>query len=314
MVGGDGCNNGDYGLQGLFNADTAVINGNGGHPLATIASNSWEGGTEGQGALATKIEHAYLVKAAAVGVGMYFSSGDGPGVLAPSNDPNATAVGGTTLGLDKRGHRLFETGWSSGLSLIQNHAWFILGTQGSGGGPSLLWAEPAYQKGVVPASMTKVPGNTHPGPARSIPDISADADPLTGMLIGILSKGVFTQLDVGGTSQSSPLVAGMVAAAQQGQAKPFGFLNPIFYELAGSSAFHATLPLTSASPTLWRAEACATTPSPCPVVYLGQFDDQSRSLPGYTGQVTTAKGYDNMTGVGTPNGQNFISALRGQAK
>ena len=30
---------------------------------------------------------------------------------------------------------------------------------------------------------------------------------------------------------------------------------------------------------------------------------------GYTGQVTL-KGYDNMTGIGTPNGQQFISALR----
>ena len=34
VVGGDSCNNGDYGLQGLFNADLAVL-GTGGHPLAT---------------------------------------------------------------------------------------------------------------------------------------------------------------------------------------------------------------------------------------------------------------------------------------
>ena len=33
-------------------------------------------------------------------------------------------------------------------------------------------------------------------------------------------------------------------------------------------------------------------------------------MAGYNGQVTR-KGYDNMTGVGTPNGQNFITALRG---
>ena len=33
------------------------------------------------------------------------------------------------------------------------------------------------------------------------------------------------------------------------------------------------------------------------------------SLLGYSGQVTP-KGYDNMTGVGTPNGQQFITALR----
>jgi hypothetical protein len=41
------------------------------------------------------------------------------------------------------------------------------------------------------------------------------------------------------------------------------------------------------------------------------MDDQNRAMRGYTGQVTV-KGYDNMTGVGTPNGQQFISALRQQ--
>jgi len=39
------------------------------------------------------------------------------------------------------------------------------------------------------------------------------------------------------------------------------------------------------------------------------FDDQNPNMPGYTGQVTR-KGYDNMTGIGTPNGQTFINALR----
>jgi len=40
-----------------------------------------------------------------------------------------------------------------------------------------------------------------------------------------------------------------------------------------------------------------------------QFDDQSDAVAGYTGQVTLP-GYDNMTGLGTPNGPAFISALR----
>jgi hypothetical protein len=44
------------------------------------------------------------------------------------------------------------------------------------------------------------------------------------------------------------------------------------------------------------------------------FEDQSTSkAAGFTGQVTL-KGYDNMTGVGTPNGQSFISALRALEK
>jgi hypothetical protein len=47
----------------------------------------------------------------------------------------------------------------------------------------------------------------------------------------------------------------------------------------------------------------------CGIVSLTTFDDQSPSMFGYTGQVTL-KGYDNMTGLGTPNGQRFIAALR----
>ena len=49
--------------------------------------------------------------------------------------------------------------------------------------------------------------------------------------------------------------------------------------------------------------------SPPRPLSLVTFDDQNPSMNGYTGQVTL-KGYDNMTGLGTPNGQRFISALR----
>ena len=40
VIGGDSCNNGFFGLQAIYNADIAVLNGAGGHPLAQIASNS----------------------------------------------------------------------------------------------------------------------------------------------------------------------------------------------------------------------------------------------------------------------------------
>jgi subtilase family serine protease len=311
VVGGDSCNNGDHGLQGLFNADEAVIDGAGGHPLATIASNSWESGGQNQPASNTKIEHAYLVHAVAEGVGMYFSAGDGSGVLLPSSDPFAIAVGGTTLGIGKTSNRLFETGWSDGASQIKNGKWVGIGEEGaSGGGPSTIYPQPAYQKGVVPKSL---------GTTRSVPDISASADPFTGMALGLLSfkKGsepTYHQIPIGGTSESSPLVAGIVTAAQQGQKTPFGFINPAIYKLYRSDAFFGTLPLTSHSPALYRGVECdiAIFASLCgkpPVQTLMTFDDQNPHLAGYTGQVTL-KGYDNMTGLGTPNGPKFISALR----
>jgi subtilase family serine protease len=315
VVGGDSCNSGDFGLQGLFDADTAILNGAGGHPLATIASNSWGSGGENQPASLTNIEHAYLVRAAAEGVGMYFSSGDGSGVQDPANDPFAVAVGGTTLGIGKSGQRLFETGWSTGLSILPKHAkkWLFLGEQGAaGGGPSLLWREPSYQRGVVPAALTKVPGNRG-GPVRSVPDISAEADLFTGVAVGLLTfkKGQpprFVQIPVGGTSVASPLVAGIVTAAQAGQPAAFGFLNPAIYKLAGTNAYFDPLPLTSKTPALYRGMACVTR-NPCGGKLLSTFDDQSPNMFGYTGQVTL-RGYDNMTGVGTPNVPRFIIGLR----
>jgi subtilase family serine protease len=316
VVGGDSCNEGDFGLQGLFNADLAVITGNGSHPLASAASNSWEGGYESQPPFLTSIEHAYLLQAAAEGVGMYFSSGDDSGVESPSSDPFSIAVGGTTLGIGQTRNRLFETGWSTGVSVLLKHRWIFEGEQGAaGGGPSVLWKEPAYQKGVVPASLTKAPGNRG-GHVRAVPDISADADPFTGFAVGLLTFSKhhppkFAESDVGGTSLASPLVAGMVTAAQQGQSGPFGFINPAIYKLAGTSALFDTLPLSSNSPTLWRGTACDA--ATCGIQALTTFDDQSFNMFGYSGQVTL-KGYDSMSGVGTPDGPNFISALRALEK
>lgn len=315
VVGGDSCNQGDYGLQGLFDADLAVL-GTGGHPLATVASNSWGSGSEGQAPALTDIEHGILVQSAAEGVGMYFSSGDGSGVYEPASDPDAISVGGTTLGIGKGGSRLFETGWSEGVSLLNRKSWVFLGEYGAaGGGPSLLWAEPSYQNGVVPTDLVTPPGNRG-GTVRSVPDVSADADPFTGAAVGILifhnksgKPPTYTQFPVGGTSESAPLVAGLVTDAQQGQPAPFGLLNPVLYQLyqSDSGALHDTLPLTSSSPVAYRGVACP--PHDCGLWALTTFDDESTKMFGYTGQVTLP-GYDNMSGIGTPNGAAFISGLR----
>ena len=312
VVGGDSCDDGFYGLQGLFDADTAILNGVGGHPLAQIASNSWEGNDESQPLNLVNIEHAYLLRAAAEGVSMLFSAGDSSGVITPASDPYATAVGGTTLGIGRKDPRLFETGWSTGVSFDVNNRWIPQGeAYASGGGASLLWAQPGYQRGVVPSSLAKAPGS-RPGLVRALPDISADGDPSTGMGVGLLSydsKGDVSGYDdqsVGGTSLAVPLVAGLVADAEQYQ-RPFGFLNWGLYRLAGTRAVHDPLPITGNSPSRYRGVACDV--ADCGVLSYFPFDVQSWSMAGYTGQVTR-KGYDTMTGIGTPNGQNFVYALR----
>lgn len=310
VVGGDSCNNGDYGNQSVFDADEAVLDGANGHPLATIASNSWETGPESEPSSVIAIAHSYLLRAAAEGVGMYFSSGDGSGVLSPASDPDAIAVGGTTLGIGKTGDRLFETGWSDGQSVVRDGRWRLVEEEGAaGGGPSVIYGEPTYQVGVVPKSY---------GDHRIDPDISADADPFTGMALGQLSfksgSHRYYQIPIGGTSESAPLVAGMVASAQEGEATAFGFVNPAIYSLAGTPAFFDSLPLTSASPSSYRAVECdrvifAELCGKPAVPTLMTFDDQSPSMAGYTGQVTAA-GYDDMTGLGTPDLPKFITALR----
>jgi subtilase family serine protease len=117
----------------------------------------------------------------------------------------------------------------------------------------------------------------------------------------------YSTIPVGGTSMASPLVAGMVADAQQGQPKAFGFTDPVLYRLRNTAAIRDILPSTSRTNSVFRGVAC--TPSFCGLVSLVTFDDQSYSMEGYEGQVT-AKGYDNMTGLGVPNGIKFIRALR----
>jgi subtilase family serine protease len=315
VVGGDSCNNGDFGLQGLFDADLVIIDGtgSGSRPLASISSNSWGPGDDTQPAAVTNIMHAYFVRAAAQGVGMYFASGDSSGVETP-DDPFAVLVGATSLGIGRDNRWLFETGWSTALSDLGKRGWVDTFEYGAtSGGPSLIWAQPAYQDGVVAEPLATPPGN-RPGLVRSEPDIAADGDPFTGFAVGVLSfpkkrpPKLFVGA-VGGTSMASPLVAAIVADAQQGQSEPFGFTDPVLYQLSGTAAIRDIMPVTSRTPGLYRGEVCTPLASPCGGEMLITFDDQSYTMAGYDGQLTL-KGYDNMTGIGTPRGQAFITGLR----
>jgi subtilase family serine protease len=310
VVAASGCAS-DIGAQGLFDAEVKILGGSSRHPLASIVSNSWGSGSELEPPSYTSIANAYLVRAAGEGVGMYYASGDVSGNVMPATDPFTISVGATTLGINKAGTRIFQTGWSDSGAQLASKSWIALGELGaSGGGPSVLWQQPAYQKGVVPAALAKAPGNRSQ-PVRSVPDVSAVGDITTGFSVGVLTfpKGKSPRLvlaPVGGTSVASPLIAGMVAAAQQGQPRTFGFLDPVLYKLP-RSAYSDPLPITSHSPAAWHGVLCPA--FYCGSEQLSTSDDQSNSMPGYTGQVTLP-GYDNMTGLGTPNGQVFITALR----
>jgi subtilase family serine protease len=303
MVVGEGCNED----QSLLDAALAVLTGNGARPSASIVSNSWQ---IPLGEVPAQTVHAIDLRAAGEGVGMYFASGDTPGLTATDSDPYAVAVGGTTLGIGAKGNRVLEAGWSDDYASLDAGAWTDAGIAGAGGGASLVWGQPAYQKGVVPASMSRVRVGKRVVTARAVPDIAADGDPDTGILTGYIASGTDArpgpyQTEVNaGTSLACPLVAGLVADAQQGQKSDFGFINPLVYRLAGTRAFHDILPVTASMPQpdrdAYEPASAGTGPG------IEVFDSQERA---YTQQVT-ARGYDTMTGVGTPNGAAFVTGLR----
>lgn len=294
--------------QSLIDTDLAVLTGDGGHPSASIVSNSWIIASS----LPLATMHAMALRAVAEGVGMYFASGDSPGPEEPAADPYVTAVGGTTLGIGSKGNRLFETGWSDDQATLEGGKWDDIGASDSsgGGGSSPDYPQPAYQKGVVPAAMSQARTGNGVVADRTVPDIAADADAMSGMMTGqILSvtngqPGPYLTQPGAGTSQACPLIAGLVADAQQGQATSFGFVNPLLYRLAGTRAFHDILPVTAKMPQQYRDAYTPVNDLGTPEVDV--FDSQQ---PAYTKQVT-AEGYDTMTGLGTPNGKAFILGLR----
>ncbi len=169
-------------------------------------------------------QHQKFLQLAALGVNVFVSSGDagsnpddtghssgGPlQVEYESSDTCVVGVGGTTLALAANGTVATETGWAGG-----------------GGGKSVIFPRPAWQKGT---------GLPH-GKKRLVPDVSLVADPETGALIVL--QGQVQQ--IGGTSWSAPVWAGFCAVINEARVKanksPLGFLNPLIYPLKGSNCF-----------------------------------------------------------------------------
>ena len=314
MVVGNDCNRSKDQAQAELNALLAPLTGNGSRASAAIESTSLG---LGGGSSTQKVMHAIALRAAAEGVSLLASSGDVPGVQSPASDPDVTAVGGTTLGIGAQNQRVFETGWSDAFGGRNGHSgpWTDRGIlSGAGGGVSGVYREPGYQQSVVPSSLSQNAAGHH---GRAVPDIAADADPASGMLMGLFNRlkhsktSPYTTFIGSGTSLSTPLVAGMVADAEQGQSTNLGFLNPLLYSLAGSSAFHDILPVSPSDPQVDRAYY---EPGFTYINHklrhgflVGVFDAQN---PNGTHPTVTAPGYDTMTGLGTPNGAAFINALR----
>ena len=220
--------------------------------LAQIVSNSY--GDLGEDIPADEVAafQDIAIQGVVQGIGVYFSSGDSgdevanlghPAADFSASSPWVTAVGGTTLGVGELGSTTLQTGWETGKSTLTNGKWTPRSPgaylYGSGGGTSVLFTQPFYQRGVVPDALATQ--NQAPGvKGRVVPDISMVGDPTTGMLIGqtqTFPEGVhYDQYRIGGTSLSSPLFAGVVALSDDLLGYHHGFINPRLYKTLNGTA------------------------------------------------------------------------------
>jgi kumamolisin len=122
------------------------------------------------------------------GVEFFASAGDQSGTQYPCVSPAVVCVGGTTISRSgANGAFQSELVWNSNYDDV-----------GTGGGLSQFEGAPSYQ-----GFMSGIVGNH-----RGVPDLSADADPLSGLWIYNTSYCAGFCI-IGGTSLSSPLLAGL---------------------------------------------------------------------------------------------------------
>jgi subtilase family serine protease len=341
--------------NGLFTADQTVIDDG----LANVVTNSW-GDTGGDllddAATKTAYDDLFML-ADSTGITVQFSSGDDGDNFAvlgvatpdyPASSPFVTAVGGTSLQIGASGQRTGEVGWSTGHSYLctANLVGFEAGCTasavgtwlpvtsdgGSGGYTSYTYTQPFYQAGVVPTSLSERNSPLFgPVPTRVVPDISLDADPGTGFLIGLhqtLPDGLdlYTTTRYGGTSLASPLLAGIVADADQASGTPLGFINPDLYKMdtadpgsildilpAGNQgnfredyagALGLDLTNSSGATATGLAETYRELYFAGPEVYCDGTDNCATR----PNTQSAAPGYDSLTGLGSP-GTNFVATL-----
>lgn len=152
---------------------------------------------------------------------------------APASHPLVTAVGGTelhaadyclaALGCDPSAHPAAgtyqgEIAWNEFDSSL-----------GTGGGYSVLYDEPSYQRGTI-----------HHRGQRAVPDVAYNAAVLHGVITYLDIPGIPAGFYVfGGTSAGSPQWAGIVAIADQKAGRRLGFINRALYHIGQAQHHYA---------------------------------------------------------------------------
>ena len=194
--------------------------------LGSIISESLGSCEPDTSAGARDVYTAIQDRALALGMSHFVSSGDSGAFTCgvdqeaagsfPSTLPTLTAVGGTSVFESKEGLYFKEYAWGSPLD-----------ETGGGGGASQFYAAPDYQKNVSQSIARGL---------RQVPDVSADADPMTGFHIIFGGR----EGQAGGTSAAAPLWAATIALINQDLKKKglreVGFANPAIYWMGDNLA------------------------------------------------------------------------------
>ncbi|HEX5853670.1 MAG TPA: S53 family peptidase [Solirubrobacteraceae bacterium] len=258
---------------------------------ATEISNSWGGPEPGESIpaeSASPFNHPGIVITASSGDDGYLNWGSENNAEIgyanfPASSPHVVAVGGTRLELSKAtGEWLGESVWN--------------GSGAGGGGCSEIFSAPSWQLNTLSWSSVGCGG------FRAVADVSAVADPYTGVAIRDSTPGAGCEgtvqdpywCTVGGTSLASPLIAAVFALA--GGAGEVEYPARTLYEneLAAPSSLHD---IVSGSNGACSKEFTKTGVSGC------SAKEESEASNCANQAICLAEtGYDGPTGVGTPHG------------
>jgi subtilase family serine protease len=240
----------------------------------------------------------------------------------PADVTYATGVGGVSLALNSDNSIAFQTGWETQESILINGGvindppmplnFYGFGG-GSGGGPSAFFAKPAFQKGV-------------PGKFRQVPDISWLADPFTGVVILISEPDQVPAQEwyvIGGTSLSTPTFSALWAIANQEAGTPLGQAAPYLYTMPSTTITdivpyapggNVTAVIETSKSATQKLNDAHTLEVDEPL--FGKFYSTIWNYPGAENTALTVSfgenyylkvkvGWDDVTGLGTPNAQAF---------
>jgi kumamolisin len=209
--------------QGFYEAISQAAHDNTHKP--SVMSISWGGPEDGWTAPSRDAMQSALEDAAALAVTVTVAAGDSgssdgasdgePHVDFPASSPYALGCGGTRL-TAKGGAIVSEVVWNE-----------TAADEGAtGGGVSTVFALPEWQ------GASHVPKSPAGSAGRGVPDVSGNADPLTGYQIFLDGQAQV----IGGTSAVAPLWAALIARYNQKLGAPLGAPHSAFYQI-GSKAF-----------------------------------------------------------------------------